>query len=43
MTPGDAFGAMGIGFVRISYANSLENLKMAVSLMREVLEKRVGK
>lgn len=43
MTPGDVFGSMGKGFVRVSYANSLENLKMAVSLMREVLEKRTGK
>lgn len=43
MTPGDVFGSMGEGFVRVSYANSLENLKLAVSLMRDVLERKVGK
>lgn len=43
MTPGHVFGSMGEDFVRVSYANSLENLKLAVSLMREVLEKRAVK
>ena len=41
MTPGHVFGPMGRDFVRVSYANSMDNLKLAVSLMREVLEKRV--
>lgn len=42
MTPGPVFGGMGDGFVRISYANSIENLRLAISLMRGVLEKRLG-
>ncbi len=41
MTPGHVFGPMGKDFVRVSYANSMDNLRLAVSLMREVLEKRV--
>ena len=40
MTPGSVFGPSGKDFVRISYANSMENLKTAVSLMRDVLEKK---
>jgi aspartate/methionine/tyrosine aminotransferase len=36
VTPGDAFGAPG--YVRISYATSLEKLKEAVTRMRAVLE-----
>ena len=42
MTPGHVFGPMGKDFVRVSYANSMENLKLAISLMRGVLEKRVA-
>ncbi len=42
MTPGHVFGGMGDGFVRVSYANSMNNLKRAMSLMREVLEKRAA-
>ena len=34
---------MGDGFVRGSYANSMENLQRAVILMREVLEKRAAR
>lgn len=30
VVPGSAFGACGEGFVRISYAYSLENLKLAM-------------
>ena len=30
VVPGSAFGACGVGFVRISYAYSLENLKLAM-------------
>ncbi|HJD96674.1 pyridoxal phosphate-dependent aminotransferase [Mailhella massiliensis] len=40
LTPGHVFGSMGTDFVRVSYANSMENLKLAISLMRETLEKR---
>ena len=40
LTPGHVFGSMGKDFVRVSYANSMENLKLAVSLMRECLEKK---
>ena len=41
MTPGTAFGNSGEGYVRISYANSLENLREAARRMKEVLEKVV--
>lgn len=37
MTPGDVFGDRGEGFVRISYANSIENLKLAIQRMRDAL------
>lgn len=37
MTPGSAFGAPG--YVRISYANSLENIQRAVDRVRQVIEK----
>jgi aminotransferase len=40
MTPGHVFGDMGSDFIRISYANSMENLKLAISLMKEVLERK---
>lgn len=40
MTPGNVFGTAGGDFVRVSYANSLDNLKLAVSLMRETLERK---
>lgn len=43
MTPGHVFGTRGGGFVRVSYANSMENLERAIGLMREVLERRAGK
>jgi aminotransferase len=37
--PGSAFGASGEGFVRMSYATSLENIKLAAEriagMMRE--------
>ena len=36
--PGDAFGQSGEGFVRISYAYSLEELKVAMSKMRIFLD-----
>jgi aspartate/methionine/tyrosine aminotransferase len=34
---GTSFGAMGEGYLRISYANSLENIRAAVERMRAVL------
>ncbi len=40
MTPGHVFGSSGEGFVRVSYANSLENIKLAVERVRRALEKR---
>jgi aspartate/methionine/tyrosine aminotransferase len=35
--PGTAFGAMGKGFLRFSYANSQENIRKGLQLMGEVL------
>jgi aspartate aminotransferase len=35
---GTAFGEYGEGYLRLSYANSIENLRSAVSAMRELLE-----
>ena len=37
VVPGDAFGACGEGFLRISYAYSLEELKVAVGRMGEFI------
>ncbi len=37
--PGNTFGKYGEGFIRISYANSLENLKIAVERIRKAVEK----
>ena len=36
IVPGDAFGECGEGYVRISYATSMENLKKAVSLLMKI-------
>ncbi|MBQ1901961.1 MAG: aminotransferase class I/II-fold pyridoxal phosphate-dependent enzyme [Lachnospiraceae bacterium] len=38
VVPGTAFGACGEGFIRISYAYSLENLKVALDRMEEFVE-----
>ena len=38
MTPGYVFGDNCEGFVRISYANSMENLEIAMKRMNEALE-----
>jgi aminotransferase len=35
--PGEAFGACGAGFVRMSYATSLEKIRQAVGRMAEFL------
>jgi aspartate aminotransferase len=39
---GTAFGSMGEGFLRLSYANSLENIEEALSSIRALLEKPVA-
>ena len=38
IVPGNAFGACGEGFVRISYAASLEDIKEAMKLLKEFVE-----
>ena len=37
--PGSAFGKCGEGYIRISYAYSLENLKLAMSHLQNFIEK----
>jgi len=37
--PGSVFGNYGEGYIRISYANSYENLEIAMTNMRKALEK----
>ncbi len=36
--PGTSFGEYGEGYIRMSYANSIENLRKAIERMSEVLE-----
>ena len=36
--PGTAFGAHGEGYLRLSYANSEKNLRLALERMRPVFE-----
>lgn len=36
--PGTAFGACGEGFVRISYAYSIENLKVGLDRIKKFIE-----
>ena len=38
IVPGNAFGACGEGFVRISYAASLDDIKEAMVLLKEFVE-----
>ena len=38
IVPGNAFGKCGEGFVRISYAASLEDIKEAMRLVKEFVE-----
>ena len=38
IVPGNAFGKCGEGFVRISYAASLEDIKEAMKLVKEFVE-----
>jgi len=40
LLPGTAFGAYGEGYLRLSYANSVENIERALERMRGVLEKK---
>ena len=35
IVPGNAFGACGEGYVRISYASSIENIKEALSRLAD--------
>lgn len=37
VVPGDAFGECGAGFIRISYAASMENIKESVKRMKEYI------
>ena len=39
VVPGTAFGQSGEGFIRISYAYSLDNLKTALERVRRFIEK----
>ncbi len=39
VVPGTAFGDCGEGFIRISYAYSLDNLKMAMERLERFLKK----
>ncbi len=39
VVPGTAFGASGEGFIRISYAYSLDSLKNALTRVRRFIEK----
>ena len=38
VVPGDAFGACGEGYIRVSYAYSLQHLKTAVEAIKEYLD-----
>ena len=39
VVPGTAFGDCGEGFIRISYAYSLDNLKLAIGRLQHFVEK----
>ena len=43
VVPGSAFGDCGEGFVRISYAYSLESLKKALERIERFVKRRDGK
>lgn len=38
VVPGDAFGKCGEGFLRISYAYSIEDLKKALEKIKEFID-----
>ena len=42
VVPGTAFGACGEGYLRISYAYSLENLKIAMERIERFIRKLRG-
>jgi aminotransferase len=42
IVPGNAFGKCGEGFVRISYAASLEDIKEAMVLLKEFVQEHKG-
>ena len=37
LLPGSAFGEYGEGYLRLSYANSVENIERALERMRDVI------
>ena len=39
VVPGDAFGESGEGYIRISYAYSIENLKVAIERLKKFVER----
>jgi aspartate aminotransferase len=39
LLPGTSFGKLGEGYLRLCYANSIENIEKALALMREALAK----
>jgi aspartate/methionine/tyrosine aminotransferase len=39
VVPGNAFGEWGEGYIRISYANSYENLEIAMDRMAKAIRK----
>ncbi len=41
--PGSSFGEYGEGYLRLSYANSIENIQKAIQQIRIVLETEMGK
>ncbi|MDK2854993.1 MAG: aminotransferase [Bacillota bacterium] len=43
LVPGTAFGACGEGYVRLSYANSYENIAEALKRLKQVLARKVKK
>ncbi len=43
LSPGTAFGKYGEGYVRLSYANSVQNIENGIERMREVLNKYLDK
>jgi aminotransferase len=40
VVPGEAFGECGEGFLRISYAYSIENLKVALEKIKDFVDMR---
>jgi aminotransferase len=40
MVPGESFGQSGEGFIRLSFATSMDNLKEATERIHDALKKR---